>query len=437
MEELIKNKEIELRAEEVQEIMNKPPSWIQRWGIVLMFCIILILLIGSYLIKYPDTIEAEIIVTTSNPPVDIIARSSGKIDEIFVKNNSAIKKDCILSVIQNPAKTVDVLLLADRLGYWKNCDYDLKTADSLFSFSSLSLGNMQAGYSAFISNLKVLQNFIKQNYYSQKIGLLVEKNNEQKDYFDMIIRQKKLAEEQLQTSQKMFDRDSILYKKNIATGNEFDAARNSYIQSRLSYISHEISLKQSEMQLLAGKENLLDLKNQAMDIENNLHQALHNSTEQLNAEIKAWENSFLLRSPIDGFVNYMGVWSKNQNIATGETVFSILPAEKGYSKGKALLAAQGSGKVKTGQKVNVRISNFPDQQFGYLVGEITSISSTINKEGFYVLEISFPEGLKTNYNISLPGSQQLIGNAKIITEDVRVIERFIQPIKSIINSQKR
>jgi len=437
MEELKTHKEIELRAEEVQEIMNKPPSWIQRWGIILMLCIVLILVIGTYLIKYPDTIEAEITVTTSNPPVDIIARSSGKMDEIFSKNNSRIHKNCILAVIQNPAKTEDVLLLAERLDYWGKCGYDLRIADSLFSFSSISLGNIQTGYSAFISNLKNLQHFIKQDYYTQKISLLVEKNNEQKDYFEMIIRQKKLAKEQMETSQTMFNRDSILFKKNIATGNEFDAARSSYIQSRMSYLSHETELKQSEMQLIAGKENLLDLKNQAFELENNYRQALQNSTEQLNAEIKTWENSFLLRSPIDGFVNYMGVWSKNQNITTGETVFSILPVEKGYSKGKALLPVQGSGKVKIGQTINVRISNFPDQQFGYLVGTITSISSTINKDGFYVLEISFPDGLKTNYNINLPGSQQMVGNAKIITEDLRVIERFILPLKAILNSQKR
>ncbi len=58
-------------------------------------------------------------------------------------------------------------------------------------------------------------------------------------------------------------------------------------------------------------------------------------------------------------------------------------------KGKALLPVQGSGKVKVGQRVNVRLTNFPDQEFGYLIGRVESISNIPTPEGFYVLEIVF------------------------------------------------
>ena len=50
-------KEIELRSEEVQEVMSHVPVWILRWGITVLFCIVIILLIGSYLFKYPDVVE--------------------------------------------------------------------------------------------------------------------------------------------------------------------------------------------------------------------------------------------------------------------------------------------------------------------------------------------------------------------------------------------
>jgi len=52
-----------------------------------------------------------------------------------------------------------------------------------------------------------------------------------------------------------------------------------------------------------------------------------------------------------------------------------------------------------------------------------------------ILEISFPNGLKTNYNIDFPNTQQMIGRAEIITEDLRVIERLIQPVKMMLQSQ--
>jgi len=99
---------------------------------------------------------------------------------------------------------------------------------------------------------------------------------------------------------------------------------------------------------------------------------------------------------------------------------------------KMLLPAQGSGKVKVGQRANVRINNFPDQEFGYLEGVVERISVTANPDGMYEVEIHFPKGLVTNYGIQLPIDRQMQGSAEIITEDIRLIVRFFNPIKKIL-----
>jgi len=161
---------------------------------------------------------------------------------------------------------------------------------------------------------------------------------------------------------------------------------------------------------------------------------LHNATEALNAQVKAWEHDFLMASPINGIVNRMGVWSNNQHVTAGETVFTVIPSGQDSPKGKAMLPVQGAGKVKTGQRVNVRINNFPDQEFGYLSGKVISISGVPTAEGFYVVEVDFPGGMKTNYGRVLPVSRQMQGTADIITEDLRLIERFFMPVKKIMTN---
>lgn len=90
-----------------------------------------------------------------------------------------------------------------------------------------------------------------------------------------------------------------------------------------------------------------------------------------------------------------------------------------------MLPVRDAGKVKVGQLVNVRINNFPDQEFGYLIGKVESISSVPTAEGFYVVGIDFPHGMKTNYDKTLPIAQQMQGSADIITEDLRLMERFL------------
>ncbi len=46
--------------------------------------------------------------------------------------------------------------------------------------------------------------------------------------------------------------------------------------------------------------------------------------------------------------------------------------------------------------------------------------------------VSFPNGLTTNYGNNLPFSQNMKGKAEIITQDLRLIERIIFPVKSIL-----
>jgi len=72
---LLKN--IELRSEEVLEILTKVPHWMIRWGNVLFLVLILLLLFLSWFIKYPDIILSEAIITTQIPPQKEYAKTTG------------------------------------------------------------------------------------------------------------------------------------------------------------------------------------------------------------------------------------------------------------------------------------------------------------------------------------------------------------------------
>ena len=84
----------------------------------------------------------------------------------------------------------------------------------------------------------------------------------------------------------------------------------------------------------------------------------------------------------------------------------------------------------------MRINSFPDQEFGYLSGRVESISSVPTAEGFYVVQINFPKGIATNYGRTLPITQQMLGNADIITNDLRLMERLFMPIKKLLKNQQ-
>ena len=84
-----KQKEIELRSEEVQEVMGAIPSWILRWGITVLFLVVATLAVGSCFFRYPDVIVSEMTLTGRSPVAPIVARASGKISRLYIEVETA------------------------------------------------------------------------------------------------------------------------------------------------------------------------------------------------------------------------------------------------------------------------------------------------------------------------------------------------------------
>ena len=77
--------------------------------------VISFLFIGGCFFSYPDTVEAGITITTENPPAWIVARSTGKLKEVFLKDKQKVKAGELIGVVNNPADTREVLLLKKEL----------------------------------------------------------------------------------------------------------------------------------------------------------------------------------------------------------------------------------------------------------------------------------------------------------------------------------
>src|SRR5690606_16828152 len=135
------------------------------------------------------------------------------------------------------------------------------------------------------------------------------------------------------------------------------------------------------------------------------------------------------------------IWNKNQTVNAGDLVFSIIPSNGSDFIARLKTPIQNSGKIKVGQKVNIRLENFPDEEFGILNGAVKTISLLPDSEGFYTIEVSLDSSthdssdfLFTSYGKKIQFTQEMRGVAEIITEDLRLIERFFYQIRNIFNN---
>jgi len=144
----------EVQSEEVQDIMTQMPRWIIRRGTAVLFVLLIVLFIGAYFIHYPDVIVTNISITSSNPPIKLIAQTNGQIESIFVKNNQQVKKGERIMLLENTADYADVLSLKNILN---RLDTSLSLAQTLKSISFnqyARLGTLQNGYADLYQSVR-------------------------------------------------------------------------------------------------------------------------------------------------------------------------------------------------------------------------------------------------------------------------------------------
>lgn len=227
--------------------------------------------------------------------------------------------------------------------------------------------------------------------------------------------------------------DSLLFVQQVTAAMDFNQAKSTWLQQIRAARNAEMTLLNNELQLNQLAKQITDLELQRNEQQERLLMALENARKELLANISTWKQAYLLMAAAPGKVAWLVVAENDRFIETGKPVVSVIPTE-GSLTARAELPVRGSGKVKTGQKVNIKLDNYPFEQFGTITGTIVSVSQLPSEEK-YIVTIDLPEGLRTNISQTLPFRQQLSGITEIITEDLRLLERLFYEFRKLVRAR--
>ena len=383
-------KDIELRCEEVQEILTRPPHALVRWGITAFFSVLALFFIGGCFFKYPDVVSAQITVTTEHPPVWIVARGSGKIKEVYGKDRERIEAGKIIAVLENPAETEDVLLLEEALQDF--CLTDSCVHGILFP-EHLALGSIQAVYATFIKSLTDYRNFLSLDLYEQKIEATRKELQEYRNYIVHLKRQAELDKEQVRIAETVHSREKKLFGEGLTAQSDYEEAKQVFLNRQQGQEQMMTSLSSAKIQEAQLQQNILEIRMERSREANSLGTALKAAYNELQVSIEDWKMTYLFISPAGGILSYNNVWQKNQNVNSGDKVFSIVASQTGDIIGKIKLPVNGSGKVKPGQRVNISVTGYPYMEFGFLTGTVVSVSLLTDSDSMYTVTVSLPQDL--------------------------------------------
>jgi len=297
-----------------------------------------------------------------------------------------------------------------------------------------NLGEIQSFYSSFIRRYDDYSNFLKLNYHSKKIEAVNGQMEKVKLYYNHLSEQKNILERDLQIGQLQYSRDSSLREKGVIADAAYEKAESVFLQKKYLLGSAKTALANTEIQLSQLEQSILDLQLQFTEQKSKLELDFKEALDNLNSQISSWEHNYLLKSPISGNITFTTYWSSNQNVKAGDVVFTVVPNIATQIIGKLILPVKGSGKVREGQNINIKFNNYPYMEYGIVKGIIKSIS-LVPSDNNYFVEVILPEGLTSTYNKELKFNQEMQGAAEIITDDLRLLERIIQPLKSMFKNK--
>lgn len=417
---------LNLKSEEVQEILGTPPGWLLRYGTLLFFLIIVLLFWLSYWIKYPDVVEHEIIISFNDPPIKMISPNSGYIDLIYASQNQKVKKGQLLVTFKTDADYQDVLTIYENLLKVKSLDINKLISINLDE--NIRVGEIQNSLLEFIEMQKQYSNQLKGDNVS------FTKKDVQKQIVALesgvlyLINLKESISVQIDNIQIQLKNEEVMVKMDKLSQTELNKTRDKYIGLNSNLNATEAEIKDKQIKINTLKNELISINLGGEKGREIAELKLKDSFIQLKTKISQWIYTNLIISPSDGVLQIIsGNLKADQYISKDEPLFIIIPSQSKEMRGIMNIPFTESGNIEKNQKVLVRLKSYPSAQYGILEGRVLNISKVaieLNNEMVSPINVNFQNGLITTKGYKISNEQELSGTGRIITKEKRFIQRI-------------
>jgi multidrug resistance efflux pump len=417
---------IEVLNEEIQEILGTPPGWILRFGTLIFFIIIVVLIWLSYWIQYPDIVSSEIIVSFNDPPTKLISPKSGYLNKLHAVHNQKIKKGQLLISYTSEANYKDVLSLYEKLLQVKQTE-----ESSILSLSfteNYSIGELQKYLFQFLDKQK------QYNLRVKGIAEVTSKRDKQKQIISLengIAYSTNLRDNlivQIDNTQIQIKNEEAMVKMDKLSQSELNKTRDklTVLTSNLNATEAEIKDKQFSISNLKS-----ELVNLSFSNEKGREVALlemNAAFVQFKSNVSQWISLNLIISPSEGTVQVTNKFLKSgQYVNKDEPLLIIIPPQSNKMKGIMNVPFNESGSIKRNQVVLVKLNSYPSAKYGIIQGKVASSSSIAledNEKLVSPVTVYFENGLVTTTGYKVSTKKELSGTARIITQNKRFIQRL-------------
>lgn len=331
-----------------QEYFIKKKPFSQNLIIWILCSLLLITLIIISFAKFEEVIKITGFIRPEENISSISNAVTGRIQSIEYKSGQTVKKDQLLLKIDPTQLEAEKESLESQI-------YEEK--EKLIALYEIK------------ESINKNKNIINKEHYEAFLRFEIWKNN--------LIKLENLRE---------LNKKNYLQEKNLpksmTTLSKLRELESEYLISCNNYNDYDLSFKH--------------------DIESEIIK-LETSNKINNSKLKQINDSILfteVRAPIDGIIQEISVFNKNDWIQTGQKLFNIIPDDIQLTKVELSIPAKQAGKIEKGMKVLMRFPSLPYHEFGGTEGTIITIDPDIttsqNGEAYFLIKTNIKNNSLTD-----------------------------------------
>jgi predicted transcriptional regulator len=407
-----------------RDFIGQAPGRLIRVGNGVLFAFTSLVVMFAWLIDYHDNIQAEVLISSVQPPVPVRAEANQLIGDILVAGNQSV-------VLNQPIirlhSEVDPTVVEQLLAITATDNPDWVQVQGMQQLPMAELRSPFQEFSQALNSFHQLQQAtlleLKTSQLNAEIKSLRAQQSSLHSQFQVIEAKKAVDEKNLQRAE-----DNLA--RGLIAGRDLEQARSLYLTAT-------ISAEQTQMELIRTAQAIeqktwqqqLLVTEQDVQLEDT-RQRLNATTQKLREAIRVWEQQHIIRSPGQGQVSIPNHIRRNQPIDQGEELFTLIPDSSELS-GLIQMPEHGAGKVTVGQPVNIRLNSFPEREYGKLTAEVKYITPSVHQNTVHLgLRIN---GYEAGNNLITTSHQRQIryipnmqGTAEIITQRKNLLQRIFQ-----------
>lgn len=414
-------------SQEVHEILTRMPSWIIRWGITVLFLVVMVLLTLSWYIKYPDVVRTRVAIVTNEIPSGVMARTNGALN-IQIAENEYVYEGDLLGFIKNASSFEDVIALKNQL-------HILPTLKVLNEY--WQLGELQPYFNSLVVSLKKSKNInkggqddqVRKQVIQQQIAEFNAANKNAKRRLELAEHEYSFAQKTLQT------RHQVLLLEGVISNAEYEKHANELVQLKKAVERAKSTQNEINNQLLLLKKEAQNLDfnrgMESVDAQNEIEDVY----SRLLSQIALWEQRYLLKAPTSGRVQYLDFAKENMFVQTDQEIARIIPEQTGFLYGEMFIPPTGFGRIDTGQTVLIELDHYPKKEYGQVEATLQEVADIATSKGYKsTVKFTIQDKLTTTFNKELDFSYGMEGHAQIITEDIRLLHRFLYQLRAVFKN---